>query len=235
MDDWQRPFQCGSAADPPRTRRRRRLAGLFPVWKIKYIQKSFCMHILHVPNICLLHLTHCCRLGLFYRPVFSFFAQKATEPPVAIFGGERLYFAKEGQPSRITAPTGEENARIPANFQRNRAALRGRPARVHDFLRRHRRDHGLASGRHGAGRRSHHQEAAPIRNLAASPGMHRLHGVDAARRAPHARKAHPRHHLARLPRDAVRRCRPSDRGRQAMPRWRKTRASICSWSKAPSR
>ena len=137
----------------------------------------FRMHILHVSNICLPHLTHCCRLGLFYRPVFSFFAQKATEPPVAIFGGERLYFAKEGQPSRITAPTGEENARIPANFQRNRAALRGRPARVHDFLRRHRRDHGLASGRRGAGRRSHHQEAAPIRNLAASPGMHRLHGV----------------------------------------------------------
>jgi hydrogenase small subunit len=53
---------------------------------------------------------------------------------------------------------------------------------------------------------------AAERDLAAFPGMHRLHRVDVARRASHAGKADPRRHLARLPRDPVRRRRPSGRG-----------------------
>ncbi len=51
-------------------------------------------------------------------------------------------------------------------------------------------------------------------HLAFRAGMHRLHRVAAARASPDGRDADPRHDLARLPRDLVRRRRPSGRSIQ---------------------
>ena len=85
---------------------------------------------------------------------------------------------------------------------------------THGGRRRRPRRHGRRADRRG--RRRRHQA---LGDLAALPGVHRLHRVAAAHVAPRHRRADPRPHLARLPRDAVRRRRPPGRGRRSRPRW----------------
>ena len=74
--------------------------------------------------------------------------------------------------------------------------------------------------------------AEALGHLAALPGVHRVHRVAAAHVAPRRRRAHPRPHLARLPRDAVRGRRPPGRSGAARRRWRRTPASTSASSKA---
>ena len=83
-----------------------------------------------------------------------------------------------------------------------------------------------------ADRGSGGEGAEALGRLAALPGVHRLHRVAAAHVPSRHRRSHPRPHLPRLSRDAVRGVRPPGRSGARRTRSRRTTASTSASSKA---